>query len=34
MTLLLLLSACLFKQPTPNVEIIYDEIEINGELAY
>jgi len=34
MTLLLLLSACLFKHSTPNVEIVYDEIEINGELAY
>lgn len=37
---LLFLFACLFKpQPetnteTPNVEIVYAEIEINGELAY
>ena len=34
MTFLLLLSACLFQQPEPKVEILYDEIEINGFLAY
>jgi len=34
MTFLLFLSACLFNQPEPKVEILYDEIEINGFLAY
>ena len=38
--MLLLFIACLFKSQTetpastPNVEIVYSEIEINGELAY
>ena len=38
--MLFLFFACLFKPqsetpvPTPNVEIVYAEIEINGELAY
>jgi hypothetical protein len=34
MSILLFFSACLFQQPEPKVEIIYDEIEINGFLAY
>jgi hypothetical protein len=34
MTLLLFLLACLFNRPQPTVEIIYDEIEINGETPY
>ena len=40
MSILLFLMACLFKPQaetpvqTPNVEIVYDEIEINGVLAY
>jgi hypothetical protein len=34
MTLLLFFSACLFNQPQPTVEIIYTEIEINGETPY
>lgn len=34
MTILMFLSACLFTQPEPQVEIIYDDIEINGVKPY
>ena len=34
MSILTFLSALLFKQPTPSVEIVYEEVEINGETPY